>query len=334
MFAQSSSSPDAVDDFNRIASSLSQKTSSEIKMTEERTKKVEMKSERSQESTFSSQIFHEGHNLFFQPQILIGSGMNASFFLSRVQNDTEYKTQIITNITDSKKDETFSDVLSDVLPEIPEAPTLSPLVMPDLPTPVVVQEHIVIKQQRLPVVVKEIIIEQDTVMMPELPAFIPLSPPRIPIEVILPKLPHIPTCLIEKHSYGFTVPCPPITVSSEIVGAQNIMVEKSMLEIKPLLNFRLPKIPLGIVINKPVKTSIPYPDGFISTTRFLPSVKVSTIPLQSFRHRNLLIPSRTSEVIVENIRGETVETGFSSFSAHCAHNIALERILPNIVIAK
>ncbi|XP_069354787.1 titin-like [Maniola hyperantus] len=345
IFTQTSSSPDAIDDFNRISSSLSQK-SSEIKITEEkRMNKIEIKSEGSEQSAFSSQFLHQGHNLFFQPQILIGPGINTPFLSRKIEDKAERKEEVVihTNKIEPKNNETSNKVVkvTHVLLDIPEAPVLPPLIMPDLPKAVIVQESVIIPPYKEPASIKEIIIEQDTIVIPEPPAFIPLDPPRVPIEVILPKpLPHVPTCLVDSVKYGITVPCPPtIAVSPPII--EKVLVEETSigLERSPILTLRLPKIPLGIVHNKPIKIIMPYPGGLISTTRFLPSVKVSKIPLK-FNHQNVLIPSRSlSEVAVEKIRRERVRVveevkEFPSFSAYCAHNIALERVLPNIAVAR
>ncbi|XP_045764377.1 titin-like [Maniola jurtina] len=337
-FTQSSSSPDAVDDFNRISSSLSQK-SSEIKITEEKRTNKD-----SEASAFSSQFAHQGHNLFFQPQILIGPGINTPFLSRKIEDKNERKEEvdILNNKIESKNNKKFSKNVTNVLLDIPEPPVLPPLIMPALPTAVIVQESVVIPPHKEPAPIKEIIIEQDTMVIPEPSAFIPLEPPSVPVEVLLPKpLPHVPTCLIDSIKYGITVPCPPtIAVSPPII--EKVMLEETSIvpERSPILKLRLPKIPLGIVYNKPVKTIMPYPEGFISTTRFLPSLKVSKIPLEKYYHQKLLIPRRPlSEVAVEKIRRKKVRVmekveEFPSFSAFCAHNIALERVLPNIVVGE
>ncbi|XP_052738509.1 uncharacterized protein LOC128198250 [Bicyclus anynana] len=318
IFAQCSTSSESQFGLH-TSSSSSQIKGSEIEVIEKRIKKVQMKSEDAL-SEVSSKFSHQGHNIFYNPQIVIGSDVKASYISGKI-DDTKYNEQKTdTVLIDCMKNETEASLQQNTIITniIPEAPVLPPLVMPELPIPVIIEEPVVILPPKVPVPVKEVIIQHDTVIMPEVP-------------VIVPQPIAIPSCMMEK-SYLVNVPCPPtIAVSPEII--EKITVKKPLLlsQPSPVLNLRLPKIPIGVVYNKRVETVMPYSQGFVSTTRFLPSVKVTKIPFERFSQQNILIrPS--PEVVVKNIGSEIV--GLSSFSAYCAHNIALQRVLPNIIVGK
>lgn len=389
------STPDDTDDFNQISASFAlQNADSKIK-SEKHNRDLEVKTSPATLPPYLAQFLQQGNNLFFKPQILLGSTLNNSPYISHesdikeekekhengiggsvnstpVENDKIVKDndkitkdddkitkdnhkitkdEDKTNQTDSVIEKTEEKVI-EKFSEIPEAPILAPLNMPALPQIIVEKPEEIIVEVPESVIIEEpanIIVEEPenviieeipepevyiekehNIVIPEAPPLMPLNPPNVPLQILIPK--PVSPCI----GYQVAIPCFPNYVQPQypgIVGFENVSKNKDLIwpSVRPL-----PRIPLGVAFKRPVKTVMPFQEDLISATRYLPSVTVSKFPLRRRNSKLLKNRRRLSQMFLGKIplkqqKAEVYEEPISSFSAYCAHIIALQRVLPNIV---
>ncbi|CAH0727777.1 unnamed protein product, partial [Brenthis ino] len=290
------STPDDIDDFNRISSSLPQPKHGGLGVRfkdEKHTRELEMQASPQSSSPFLSQFVHEGNNLFFKPQVLFGSIVKNNPYISHPPIVNDEKELVVSENpmppsieTISKEDENASALEEEItkkkLPEIPEAPILPPFEMPVLPQVVGEEPEVRIEDSA-----EKIIIDEKHIIIPEPPTFSPSNLPELPMQIFSNKLvPGILLCTrIDNDGNKIAVPCPNLAQPpySDVTNFMNIVENKAF--IRPLST----RIPLSIPFQRPIETVMPFRED-LTSTRFLPCVTVSKFPLNESNRKFLINP--------------------------------------------